>query len=327
MGSAQTRRGGHRERHARRHAHLAGSASRLARHCRRIGPHGVSPRRLPGGLAAASQRAHPDRAGVLPAGCDSRSARSAPAARGSPTLSEPDPAEGVFLPGQDSGLRFRGVRRGGAGGLRFHRAPGAVLARGAVRGGCRQRFRPAGARGSHAVRIAGDGRRRRAGDLHHRQHRVAQAGAALAPRHHVPESVSRHGVRVRTGKAGVVQSAGVARGRAGGGAPHVAVHGRHGGDHGSLRRRREPGRHRAVRGDADRPDPRHVQPGVAHARLRAPQPGELGNRGLRRTGGAARVSGSHAANGAADCDRPGADRVLRLLHLHASHARRRGTGG
>ncbi len=42
-------------------------------------------------------------------------------------------------------------------------------------------------------------------------------------------------------------------------------------DAGDLRRRQEPGRHRAARGDAARPDPRHVQPGMAHGGLRAPQ--------------------------------------------------------
>ncbi len=130
VGGAATGQRGDCERDARDHADLAGSRARIDGYCGGTGAAGLSPRRLPGGLAAAARRAYSAGAGVLPAGRDSRAARSAAATGGSHPLPEPDPGEGVFLFGQDSRGRFRGPGRGRPRALRFRRAPGAILARG-----------------------------------------------------------------------------------------------------------------------------------------------------------------------------------------------------
>ena len=120
--------------------------------------------------------------------------------------------------------------------------------------------------------------RRRAGDLHHRLHGLAQAGAAFAPRHRLPEPLPGHGLRFRPGAAGAVQPAGLARGRAGGDPDDHAVLRRHGGDAGDLRPGEIAGRHRAARRHADRPDPRHVPDGMAHGGLRAARSGQPAER-------------------------------------------------
>jgi hypothetical protein len=71
-------------------------------------------------------------------------------------LPEPDPAERIFLPRQDARGRFCGDGRGRTRAVRFHRAPGSMLARRRVHCGRYQPIRPAGARASRNVRIARD---------------------------------------------------------------------------------------------------------------------------------------------------------------------------